>query len=60
MVGNKNDDEVVLLEKTKRKTWVQCQKRSSIMIRKTWVQMKLPFLCEKCGKYVARHGVDLQ
>ena len=46
-VGDKNNDEIVPPEKQKEETWVEFQTRTSIMARKIWEQMKLPFLHEK-------------
>ena len=53
-MGNKNNDEVVPLEKQKEETWVEYQTRTSIMARKIWVQMKLPFLYEKIAESMWR------
>ena len=35
------------LKRQKEETWVEFQTRTSIMARKIWEQMKLPFLHEK-------------
>ena len=51
---NKNNDEVVPPEKTKEETWVEYQTRTSIMARKMWVQMGLPFLYGKAAESMWR------
>ena len=55
-VGNKNNDEVVPPEKTKKRRGSNTRQEPSVMARKILVRMTLPFLYEKCGKYVTRHG----
>ena len=41
---------LVSLKRQKEETWVDYQTRTSIMTRKIWVQMKLPFLNEKIAE----------
>ena len=48
------------LKRQKDETWVEYRTRTSIMARKMWVQMKLPFLYEKSGKYAACHGMGMR
>ena len=38
----------------KEETWADYQTRTSIMARKIWVKMKLPFLCEKIAESMWR------
>ena len=38
------------LKRRKEETWVEYQTTTSIMARKIWEQMGLPFLCEKLQK----------
>ena len=48
------------LKRQKEETRVEYQTRTSIMARKIWVQMKLPFLCEQIAESMWRHGVGTQ
>ena len=49
------------LKRRTEETWVDYQIRISIMARKIWAKMKLPFLYEKnCETCVVRDGVGLQ